>query len=179
MKDPKRERLIESGKQLLSTIYGREEMESTELEKGESYLLKEKKPEKALRLSLDRMEKEGKGYCLTRLNPKKIKKRYRASDSSISFYWLTGLEGEKRFDPADLPLISHSMISFLQEKSGPIFIEGIDSILKHNPFSRFLGVLDHIVDIVDVEDGILILSLDPRTLSEQRLAQIERKLESL
>lgn len=177
MNENDRERLIRSGKQLLSTIYDHEEMDIPELEKGKSYLLKEKKPEKGLRLSLEKMEKEGTGYCLLGSNPKEIKKRFRISEDSISFYWLTRLEGENRFDPSELPLISHNMINFLQQNGGPIFMEGVESILKYNSFSRFLGVLDHLVDVVDVEDGIFILNLDPRTLSEQRLAQIERKLE--
>lgn len=174
MQDLDRKRLIESGKQLLSTMYDEEE---EKLEDGMSYLVKEKKPERGLRLSLKRMEEDGKGYCVTKLNPKKIRKKYDVNENSISFYWITKLEGENNFDPSELPLIAHSMIDFLQEESGPIFLEGAETILKYNSFSSFLGFLDHLVDVVDVENGILILSLDPRTLSEQRLAQIERKLE--
>ncbi|MFP4002093.1 MAG: DUF835 domain-containing protein [Thermoplasmata archaeon] len=179
MNDSEREKLIRSGKQLLSTIYQDEDIKRDDLEKGKSYLFKEKKPEMGFRVSLEMMKEEGKGYFLSRMNPRKVKERYQVSDESISFYWLTTLNGKNRFDPADLSLISHSMIDFLEGESGPIFMEGVESILKQNSFSRFLGILDHLVDVVDVEEGILVVSLDPKTLSEQRLAQIERKLKTL
>jgi len=171
-----KQRLIESGKQLLNTIYEEEVSDDIELESGECYLFKEQKPEEGLKLSLHRMEEEGNGYVLTRLSPKKIKKRYGASEEIAQLYWLTKLDGDRNFDPVDLPLIAHSIINFVEKSGGLIFIEGVETLLKHNSFDRFLSFLDNLVDVVEVEEGILILSLDPRTISEQRLAQIERKL---
>jgi len=174
IKDLDRKRLIRSGKQLLSTIY---EDEEKELEKGKSYLLKEKKPERGFRLSLNRMEEEGNGYVLSSINPVDIKRKYDVRGVSISYHWLTVVEGENNFDPSNLHIIGHDMINFLENRSGMIFMEGVEIILNHNSFDRFWGFLNHVVDVVSEEDGILILSLDPSTLSEQSLAQIERKLE--
>jgi len=177
MNDLDRERVIESGKRLLSTIYEGER--TPELESGNSYLLKEKNPEEGFRSCFDKMKEYGAGYCLSRNNPTKIKEMYPVDDVSISFYWLTNLKGKNKFAPDELSLISHSMINFLQEEGGIIFMDGVESILKHNSFSRFLGILDHLVDVVDVEEGVFVMSLDPRTVSERRLAQIEQKFELL
>ncbi|MBS3780977.1 MAG: DUF835 domain-containing protein [Candidatus Thermoplasmatota archaeon] len=180
LEDLDKQILIESGKQFLNTIYGEKEKEEKPvLEKGESYLTKDKKPKKSLEFSLKKMEKEGKGYVLSSINPDKINRKYEVNEDSISFNWLTGLEGKNRFKPSNLHLIAHSMINFLEDKNGPIFIGGVEIILKHNSFDRFLGFLNHLVDVVSEENGILVLSLDPRILSDQQLAKIERKFEYL
>lgn len=172
-----RRKLIENGKQLLNTIYEEESDDDVELKKGETYLVKEKKPERGLKVSLQRMKKEERGYVLTRMSPKKIKNRFSPPEDKLQIYWLTKLKGENNFDPSDLPLIAHSIIDFLEKERGTIFIEGVETLLKHNSFDRFLSFIDNIVDVVEVENGILVVSLDPKTISERCLAQMERKLE--
>jgi len=181
-----REKVLESGKQFLNTVYrgsekGKAEKKETSiLERGKSYLIKEKKPEQGLELSIKTMKEEGNGYILSSINPEEIRRKYSdVSQDSISYHWLTVLEGENKFNPSNLHLIGHSMIDFLEEKNGPIFMEGIEIILKHKSFDRFWGFLNHLVDVVSEENGILVISLDPRTLLNQQLAQIERKLEPL
>jgi len=181
-----REKVVESGKQFLKTVYrggekGKaEKKEISILERGKSYLIKEKKPEQGLELSIKTMEGEGNGYILSSINPEEIRRKYSdVSQDSISYNWLTVLEGENKFNPSNLHLIGHSMIDFLEEKNGPIFMEGVEIILKHNSFDRFWGFLNHLVDVVSEENGILVISLDPRTLSDQDLAKIERTLELL
>ncbi|MFW6064335.1 MAG: DUF835 domain-containing protein [Candidatus Natronoplasma sp.] len=173
IRDLDRRRLIQSGKQLLSTIYE----DKKELERGKSFLLKEKKPERGFRLSLRRMEEEGKGYVLSSINPVDVKRKYDVRGDSISYHWLTVVDGESNFDPSNLHIIGHDMINFLEDGGGLIFMEGVEIILNHNSFDRFWGFLNHLVDVVSEEESILVLSLDPSTLSEQSLAQIERKLE--
>jgi len=180
IEDSDKQRLIESGKNFLRTLYEDEDKkEINELEKGKSYIIKEKKPEKGLEFSLKTMEREKNGYVLSSINPKEIKRKYNVSLDSISYNWLTVLEGKNRFNPSNLHLIGHSMIDFLEDKKGPIFMEGVELILKHNSFDRFWGFLNHLVDVVSEEEGTLVLSLDPETLSDQQLAKIERKLQVL
>ncbi|MEF8836048.1 MAG: DUF835 domain-containing protein [Candidatus Thermoplasmatota archaeon] len=171
---------VEIKKQLQNEESSKEEMnrKTSELEEEKSYLIKEKKVERGLKLSLEKME-EGKGFILSSTNPKEIKRKYDLSEDSITYRWLTMIEGEKNFDPSNLPMIGHSMINFLERKSGLIFMEGIEVILKHNSFNKFWGFLNHLMDLVSEEDGILVISLDPRTLNDQQLAQIERRLEIL
>lgn len=179
IEDIDREKLIEHGKRLLETIYEDEGMETFEVEEGRGYVFREKRPEEGLELALNKMKEEGKGYVLTSINPADIKKEYDVSDESISFYWLTVLEGNNNFDPTNLHLIGHSIIDFLENKKGLIFIEGIDKILNHNSFDRFWRCLNHLIDVVSEENGILVISLDPSTLSDQYLSKIKKKLEIL
>ena|GEM_PF-2989152 len=180
LEDANKQRLIESGKNFLRAIYDeKDKNEISALENGKSYIIKEKRPEKGLELSLKAMEKEENGYILSSINPKEIKREYDTSLDFISYNWLTVLEGKNRFNPSNLHLIGHSMIDFLEEENGPIFMEGIEIILKHNSFDRFWGFLNHLIDVVSEEDGILVLSFDPETLSDRQLAKIERKLEVL
>lgn len=181
LNDFNKQHFVETGNQLQRNVNSEEEgkKRNIRVEKGKKLPYQRKKPEKGLELSLKTMEEEGRGYILSSINPEEIKKRYDVSDDSISFHWLTVLEGKNKFNPSDLHFMGHSMIDFLEENNGPIFMEGAEIILKHNSFDRFWGFLNHIVDVVSEENGILVLSLEPRTLSDQQLAQISRKLKLL
>ena len=171
------EEIIEIGKLLLERIHDQHMESNLELKRGESYLLKEKRPLRSMDLFLKKIDEENeRGYILSRVNPKKIKEKYNLPKDKVKFYWLTSLPGKDNLKPSDLPYVAHSMIDFLEEDKGIIFMEGIETILKNNRFKEFLKFLDNLVDVVEIEEGILITTLDPRTLPEHRLAQIERKL---
>lgn len=169
--------IIQSGKNLLDTIY--EEDERPKLENGKSYLVKEKLPEKVLSLAIERMRKDGEGYLLTQLKTKKLKRKYHLPEDLISLHRLGDPSEKGNFDPSILVMIAHSVTNFLEEKGGTAMIEGVDTLLKENTFDKFITFLDNLVNIAKAEGGVLIMTLDPETIPEEQLEDIEDRLEVL
>lgn len=150
-----------------------------ELKDGNAYLFKEKKPNIVFEAGLERMKSSGEGLIITRTNTKKIKQIYDLGELSVDVYWLSKMGGEKTLDPVNLELIADMIIRYYEGGGKTVILDGIDSLLKDNSFKRFEGFIDNIVDIVSIEGGVFITGLDPRIISERKLATIERKLISL
>ncbi|MEF8873302.1 MAG: DUF835 domain-containing protein [Candidatus Thermoplasmatota archaeon] len=170
--------IIESGRNLLNTIYEDGE-KRPELEGGRAYLLKEERPEKSFSLALERMRKDGMGYLLTQIKAEKIRKKYNLPEEMISYHRLGDPSKEENFDPSVLVLIAHSITNFLKEKGGTAMIEGVEALLENNTFDKFITFLDNLVKVTKVQEGILIINLDPEALPEEKLGQIEERLELL
>lgn len=151
-------------------------LEELDLEKGESYLLKEKDSDRSIDFSLKTISEEGKGLIITRINPENLKERYDLEDEDIEVYWLTRVSGKGNLNPVNLELIADRIIRFYEKTGGIILLEGIEALLRDNSFKRFIGFIDNIVDVADMEDGIFMVTLDPDTISEKELAHLERKM---
>ncbi len=169
--------IIQSGKHLLNTIY--DEEKRPELEKGKSYLIKEETPEKALSLARERMVKDEDGYILTRMKAEELKTKYRFPEDGISLHTLGDPSKKENFDPSILVMIAHSITNFLEEKGGTAMIEGVETLIEKNTFDKFIIFLDNLVKVTEFEESVLIVTLDPQAVSEQKLVEIEDRLEVL
>lgn len=150
-----------------------------ELKDGNAYLFKEKKSNIVFDAGLERMGSFGEGLIITRTNPKKIKQIYDLDELSVDVYWLSKMGGEKTLDPVNLELIADLIIRYYEDGGKTVILDGIDSLLKDNSFKRFEGFIDNIVDVVSIEEGTFLTGLDPKIISERKLATIENKLTSL
>ncbi len=150
-----------------------------ELKDGNAYLFKEKKSNIVFDAGLERMRSFGEGLIITRTNPKKIKQIYDLDELSVDVYWLSKMGGEKTLDPVNLELIADLIIRYYEGGGKTVILDGIDSLLKDNSFKRFEGFIDNIVDVVSIEEGAFLTGLDPKIISERKLATIENKLTSL
>lgn len=170
--------IIQSGKNLLNTIYEEGE-KRPELESGRGYLFKEKTPEKGLSLAIENMREDGEGYLLTRMEAEKLKEKYPLPEETVSFHRLGDPSKKDNFDPSILVMIAHSVTNFLEEKGGTAMIEGVETLLEENTFDKFITFLDNLVNVTKAEEGILVMTLDPDAISEQELGEIEDRLEIL
>ncbi len=168
--------IIQSGKNLLNTIYDEDE-KRPELESGSGYLIEEKSPEKALSLAIDRMREDGNGYLLTRMEAEDLKKKYPIPEDIISFHRLGDPSKKENFDPSILAMIAHSVTNFLEEKGGTAMIEGVETLLEKNSSDKFMTFLDNLVNVAKVEDGVLMMTVDPDAVPDQQLEDIEDRLE--
>ncbi|MEF8874049.1 MAG: DUF835 domain-containing protein [Candidatus Thermoplasmatota archaeon] len=147
------------------------------IEDGVSYLFKENKPKRSFELSFQCMEERGRGLVISRLNPDKIKGNFGQDENLFDCYWLTTISGKKNLNPVDLEIIADKIITYCEEGGEMVFLEGIECLIRNNSFERFVGFLNNIVDVAEVEDSVLMVTLDPRTISDRELAQIKRKME--
>ncbi len=170
--------IIESGRQLLNTIYEDDEIKP-ELENGRAYLVKEEIPKKSFGLAIEEMRKDRMGYILTTIKKEKIRENYALHEDKIEYHRLGDPSKEEEFDPSVLTLIAHSITNFLEKKGGTAIIEGVETLLEKNTFDKFVTFLDDLVTTTKVQNALVIITLDPETLSKEQLAQIEERLEIL
>ncbi len=162
---------------------GREDVLSSlkelELEDGNSYLFKEKDSDNSMEFSIKKISEEERGLVITRVKPDSLIKKYDVDPSKIETHWLTRISGKGNLNPIQLELIADKIIRFYEKEKGIVLLEGVEALLRDNSFNRFIGFVDNIVDVANMEGGIFLVTLDPDTISEKELAHLERKMNQI
>ncbi|MBS3817606.1 MAG: DUF835 domain-containing protein [Candidatus Thermoplasmatota archaeon] len=174
-----KQRIVETGKQLLNTIYEDEGKNKPILEDGGSYLVKKEDSKEGISLALEKIRNDDRGYFLSRRKSERIKEKYHPPRDVITYYTMDGSSGKQNFDPSILVHITHSVTDFLEKEGGTAVIDGSELLLQKNTFDKFTSFLDNLVTVTKSEDGILVVTLDLETVSEPQLEEIKERLESI
>src|SRR3989304_4523193 len=144
-----------------------------DLEEGRAYLVKEKKPEKALAVFHQSVDSGWRPLYITRQHPNHVVRR--RGDTDIRVVWLSTTLGKDYIDPHNLNSLSNLIGNFLND--GPravILLDGIEYLTVHNDFARILHFLEYVNEQIALRRATMILSLDDRAFNPKELAYIER-----
>lgn len=143
-----------------------------------SYLVEEEKPKYCFDLYFEHINRDYKGLCITRTNPKKIKNKY---ELETEILWLTERKSktEKTISPV-LESMIFTISEFIenQEKS-ILLIDGIEYLISNNEFYPVMSFIRQIVDEISEKNAILLIPISPQTFSKQDLKMLERELEKI
>jgi pentatricopeptide repeat protein len=144
-----------------------------ELEEGRAYLVKEKKPEKALAVFHQSIDSGWRPLYITRQHPNHIARR--RGDKEIRLVWLSTTLGKDYIDPHNLNSLSNLIGTFLAEgPRGVILLDGIEYLMINNDFARILHFLEYVNEQIALRRAVLLLSVDERAFEAKELAYIER-----
>ncbi len=149
-----------------------------DLEEGRAYLVKEKKPEKALARFVQAVDAGWRPIYITRQHPNHVL-RHRG-DTEIRVVWLSTTLGKDYVDPHNLNSLSNLIANFVNE--GPravILLDGIEYLMINNDFARILHFLEYVNEQIALRRATLILSVDDRAFEAKELALIERSTSAL
>jgi len=144
-----------------------------DLEEGRAYLVKEKKPEKALAAFHQSVDSGWRPLYITRQHPNHVV--HRRGNTDIRVVWLSTTLGKDYIDPHNLNSLSNLIGNFLND--GPravILLDGIEYLMINNDFARILHFLEYVNEQIALRRAALILSVDERAFEAKELAYIER-----
>ena len=144
-----------------------------DLEEGRAYLVKEKKPEKALAVFHQSVDSGWRPLYVTRQHPNHVVRR--RGETDIRVVWLSTTLGKDYIDPHNLNSLSNLIGNFLND--GPravILLDGIEYLMINNDFARILHFLEYVNEQIALRRAALILSVDERAFEAKELAYIER-----
>jgi archaellum biogenesis ATPase FlaH len=145
------------------------------LKDSSSYLVKEAKPEEAYRLFLAALGAGKKGMVITRLFPRKVRERFGLSNLPI--VWLSNVGKGDSVRPKDLEKLSMSAEQFLVRERGVILLDAVEYLVTNNNFLTVLRLVQAIRDLAAVNNGVLLLSVNPSTLDAQQMTLLEREVD--
>lgn len=166
--------------ELRGTVYDtlKEEKEvpeaEIELNSGGAYLFKEEKPDRAFKAVKDEIEDDKSGLIISRMESDRLKEKYGLEEDGVTYRWLTRIPGKDNFKPADLEIIADFITRYMEERGEVVLLEGVESLIRDNSFDRVTGFMENIVDVAGLEEGILIVAMDTRTIDEKKSALLER-----
>jgi len=156
---------------LRSLLFGKRK----DLEQGRSYLVKERKPERALAHFRRSIERGARPLYVTRQHPNHVQKAHAGKE--IRVIWLSTTLGKDYVDPHNLNSLSTLISNFVAD--GPhaaILLDGIEYLMTNNEFTRIVRFLQFVNEQVAISRATLLLSLDERTFDPKELALIERDM---
>ena len=148
------------------------------LSEGGSYIVKEAKPEKSLKLFTGVLGRNVNGLCISRINPAELKNSL--NSARVKIMWLTKPD-DRCNDNCVLPDLS-GMQMILREfmnrsPKGVIMLDGVNYLISHNGFSTVLKFIQSIRDDVARSKCTLIVPLEPGTMETKEYKQLEQEMQ--
>ncbi|UCE74281.1 MAG: PAS domain S-box protein [Methanomassiliicoccales archaeon] len=149
----------------------REELMRYKIRRGSSYLIKEKKLERGKDIIYELYKNHFKGLVITREHPEKMK---RDLDLNIPIYWMTNDPKDKASIRPEFSLLE-KIIDDNIDRTTFILLDRFDYLVTQNNFKDALNFVQHLNEIFYARKAILIISIDPETVSAQELSLLEKE----
>ena len=148
------------------------------LKSGSTYLVKEEGLDKGYGIFMDQLLHGSLSLCLSKLQPQKVRQRYRLTHTPI--IWVTFKEDENTVSPEDVDAMESAILNFLREADRPVvFIDCFNEIRLTNGFPKAINWLEGIKKICGERDCTLLMSVYPRFFQKGELAMIEKGAEKV
>ena len=160
------------------TANGREK--AYDLDSNVSYLITDPTPHPAFNIFHDQVRHGHQGLCISRMKPDTVKSRYGLEKTP--FIWLTGNRSDDVvcIEPKAIPKLSQAVQDFLGKTDrGIILLSGIEYLIAQNGFKAVLNLLYLLNDKVMVDENMMLVYVNPDSLSEQELNLLRSELSSL
>ena len=150
-----------------------------QLHLGDTYIIPHGDTRRSFEIFSEFVTKSFHGLCISKQNPDKLKRRYPVYRNGVQIYWLTDIS-EERNDilPLKLEHILSAIEDFLVENPNKkiILLDGIEYLIFYSGdiFDTVLGFLRQLTDRISETNAIILIPLDPKTLSEQRMSLLSR-----
>ena len=147
----------------------------TGLDAGMTYLLFEEKPERSIKLFLQRIREGIKGMYVTRSNPSMVKKAHFLGDTRV--VWLTSVETKGETDAVtglqELGILINDFID--GNGASIVLLDGIEYLISNKTFPVVLKFVQQMRDKVSTSGSRMIIPLNPDAIEEKELSLLERE----
>lgn len=145
------------------------------LEKGQAYLFEAASPDRMFESLINEMATGTSALIITRIHPDQLRGRYQLLRTPI--IWLAESPGPDRVDPSNLQMLTHMTTGFLEKGPSVMVLEGIEHLLLNNDHNKVFRFLGQLRDQMVLQRSILLVSVDPSTLTDKQRGMLERELE--
>ncbi|MBI4454142.1 DUF835 domain-containing protein [Candidatus Woesearchaeota archaeon] len=136
------------------------------------YLIKEDEENTAHELFISTLNRGFAGLGIVRDDPRKIKLKYNLQRTS--FIWLTNIKVQGIPCETNIDSLFKLIYEFIEKsKKSVVLIDRLDYILTENNFDIVLKKIHALKDLVFTHESIIILSLNPDIVDEQKLKAIQ------
>jgi len=145
---------------------------------GNVYLVEERRPINTYVLFDQAVSSGYAGMVVTRDFPKKLLEEQELGNCKV--VWLTNMVGEGRINPTAIGILMGQIRNFIESNPKSVaIIDGIEYLISLNTYDRMLQFIHQLRDVVVTHDSIMLVPLDPRTLTQREVALLERSMEPI
>jgi PAS domain S-box-containing protein len=140
-----------------------------DLEEGNMYLVKESEPLTSAEAFRDLLNVGYPGLAISRTPKREFKDTF---EQEFDYFWVAE-KGDEVFIPPELKKIAEKIEALA--KATAIFIDRLDYLISKTSFREILSFVYNLREIAYLKDHIVILCVDPSTMNQQELIQIEKE----
>jgi hypothetical protein len=149
------------------------------LHPGDAYIIPDNDPQRAFSIFSEFLSKDFDGLCITKSNPKKIKRKFGLTRKGTKVYWLTEFtEANQDILPPKLEHILSTIEDFLAKRRNKkiILLDGVEYLITYSGdnFEPVLGFLRQVTDMISETNGLIIIPLNPMIISDKRIGILLR-----
>jgi hypothetical protein len=150
-----------------------------QLHYGDTYLIPQPDTRRSYEIFVEFVSKDYKGLCITKSNPQKINRKYSMENKGVRLFWLTDISSKKDYVlPPKLEHILSAIEDFIKSthEKKIIILDGIEYLIFYSGdiFDAVLGFLRRLTDRVSETNTLVLIPVDPKALSEQRISLLNR-----
>lgn len=142
---------------------------------GNTYLVKEKKLERGMDVFTDLTNSGLRGLIITRTYPEETREMCK---TEVSVMWLSTERKDEMTLSPEFPLIRKTIEDFAVRDS-VVMLDGLGYLIAQNGFGDALGFIQMLSDMFYIKKSVLIISIDPDTLTNQEICLLERETKEL
>jgi PAS domain S-box-containing protein len=140
------------------------------LENGNVYLVKARGIDRALEVFADLLNIGYEGMVITRNHPREIRGKVK---EEVPVIWITEEEYSNALPP-QLFLIEKEIRDFAA-RDKVVLLDRLDYLITKLGFEEVLKLVQKLNELFYIRKGILVLCVDPSTLTEQQLSLLEKE----
>jgi len=154
-----------------------EEVNDSPLQDKNSYIIKSSVPDSSYALLSQKLAEGYGGLCLTRTNPEEVKVRYRLDSPII---WLTNQKSDEFFSSSNIGILKTKVKNFIKKnEKSVVLLDRIDYLINIHGFNEVIKLVYSLSDDVLVNNSILMLNVNPETLTSHQLSLLEQELKEI
>ena len=143
------------------------------LQPGNLYIVLGKKVERAFGLYAAIRAREGVVLCVARSHPDVLQRDFKIPPEAI--IWLSNTRAPRSINPQNLGILTDTLVRTYEKGPGATTIlEGVEYLMAQNDFMKVLKMINFIYEAVAVNQGIMIMTLDPEAFSAKEFAFLRR-----
>ncbi|OGS52264.1 MAG: hypothetical protein A3K75_05130 [Euryarchaeota archaeon RBG_13_61_15] len=151
---------------------------SPEPKPGNVYLVEERRPKASYELFDQALAAGYSGLVVTRDFPKKLLSEKELGTCKV--LWLTNLVGEGRINPTAIGILMGQIRNFIENQPRTVVVlDGMEYLVSLNTYDRMLQFMHQLRDVVVTNESIMLVPVDPRTMSQREVAMLERSMEPI
>ncbi len=144
----------------------------------ESYIVLEKRCEKALEIFYDLVTHGTPGIVVSRVHPERLKERCTLTQTPV--VWLSQSERGNTVTPNDLYRLAYALERFTRRSTRSVILfDGLEYLMTQTSFEKVLMYVQELKDIATVNNSQLIVPLHKDALSPREYGLLQREFKIL
>jgi hypothetical protein len=152
------------------------EMEGiSSIEMGKVFLFQGKDVTRTHNIFRGILEDQGSGLLISRVHPQRL--HASIPEAGAECVWLSKTPTKRGVSPSNTTMILHEITTYVREHDATaVCLDGLEYLLVHNPEDEVVAFINELHDMVQVDNFIMMVHVDPDALDEATLARLARDM---